>query len=112
MLNAEFIDLFAECPADDVRRFLLRLAFDEYKIIAVIQIGAVPIDALGIIGDQAVLFLAKDFIQNSYRNLAAANQFPEHIAGADTLQLIHISHKDNLCAKSDTSKELPATYQS
>ena len=63
MLNAEFIDLFAECPADDVRRFLLRLAFDEYKIIAVIQIGAVPIDALGIIGDQAVLFLAKDFIQ-------------------------------------------------
>lgn len=49
MLNAEFIDLLAECPADDVRRFLLRLAFDEYKIIAVIQIGAVFIDALGII---------------------------------------------------------------
>lgn len=91
MLNTEFFNLLTEGSADDIRCFLLRLAFDEYEIIAIIQIGTVLIDAFGIIGNQAILFLTENLIQDCYRDSAAAYQLPEYIPGADTLQLVHIS---------------------
>lgn len=107
MLNTEFFNLLTEGPADDIRCFLLRLAFDEYEIIAIIQIGTVLIDAFGIIGNQAVLLLTENLIQDCYRNPPAAYQLPEYIPGANALQLINISYKNDLRAKSDALEKLP-----
>ena len=89
MLNTEFFNLLTEGPADDIRRFLLRLAFDKYEIIAIIQIGTVLIDAFGIIGNQAVLLLTENLIQDCHRNPPAAYQLPEYIPGADASCLMH-----------------------
>lgn len=59
-------DLFTEDPADQVSGFLLCLALDKLKILAVLKVDVGLIDALCIVGNEAAFFLTEDLIE--YRN--------------------------------------------
>ena len=100
-------DLFAKDPADQVSGFLLRLALDELKILAVLKVDVRLIDALCIVGNEAALFLTEDLVEHRNGDESAVDQLTEDITGAHALQLVHITGQDNSRAYTDTAEELP-----
>ena len=75
------------------RGFLLIFCLDELKIRTIEQAAVFLVDKFGIVGDQAVLGLPEDLIENRHRYDAASDQFREHIARADALQLIDVAQQ-------------------
>ena len=73
--------------------FLLIFCLDELKIRTVEQAAVFLVDEFGVVGDQAVLGLPEDLIENRHRHDAASNQLREHVACADALQLIDVAQQ-------------------
>ena len=73
--------------------FFLIFCLDELKIRTIEQAAVFLVDEFGIVGDQAVLGLPEDLIENRHRHDAASDQLCEHIACADALQLIDIAQQ-------------------
>ena len=85
---------FPQIERLDLRRgFLLIFCFDELKIWAIEQAAVFLVDEFGIIGDQAVLGLPENLIENRHRHDAASDQLREHIARADALKLIDVAQQ-------------------
>ena len=78
--------------------FLLIFCLDKLKIRAVEQTAVFLVDEFGVVGDQAVLGLPEDLIENRHRHDAASDQLRKYVARADTLQLVNIAQKKELCA--------------
>ena len=90
---------FPQIELLDLRRgFLLIFCLDELKIWTIEQAAVFLVDEFGIVGDQAVLGLPEDLIENRHRHDAASNQLRKYVARADTLQLVNIAQKKELCA--------------
>ena len=68
------------------RGFFLIFCLDELKIRTVEQAAVFLVDEFGVVGDQAVLGLTENLIENRHRHDAASDQLREHIARADALQ--------------------------
>ena len=73
--------------------FLLIFCLDELKIRTIEQAAVFLVDEFGIIGDQAVLGLTENLIENRHRHDAASNQLREHIARTDALQLVDVAQQ-------------------
>lgn len=73
--------------------FLLIFCFDELEIRTVEQAAVFLVDEFGVVGDQAVLGLPEDLIENRHRYDAASDQLREHVARADALQLIDVAQQ-------------------
>ncbi len=85
---------FLQIERPDLRRsFLLIFCLDELKIRTIEQAAVFLVDEFGIVGDQAVLGLPEDLIENRHRYDAASNQLREHVARADALQLIDVAQQ-------------------
>ena len=111
MLNAVAVYQFAENTADVVGRLLLVFGFYKHKfavfhVVLEIQTGVVLIDAFGVSRNHASFLLPEDFIEYGDWDNPAVNHLPEHIAGADTLQLIDVAYQDNFCPWLNTAKKL------
>ena len=77
--------------------FFLIFRLDELKIWTIKQAAVFLVDEFGIVGDQAVLGLPEDLIENRHRYDAASNQLREHIARTDALQLIDVAQQQEFC---------------
>ena len=73
--------------------FLLIFCLDKLKIRTIEQAAVFLVDEFGVVGDQAVLGLPEDLIENRHRHDAASNQLREHVARADALQLIDVAQQ-------------------
>ena len=73
--------------------FFLIFCLDELKIRTIEQAAVFLVDEFGVVGDQAVLGLPEDLIENRHRHDAASNQLREHIARTDALQLIDVAQQ-------------------
>ena len=58
-------------------------------------------------GDGTVLRLTEDLVQHCDRDDAAVDQFMEHIARPNALQLIRVAHKEQLRTGTEMPKQLP-----
>ena len=72
---------------------MLIFCLDELKIRTVEQAAVFLVDEFGVVGDQAVLGLTENLIENRHRHDAASNQLREHVARADALQLIDVAQQ-------------------
>ena len=106
ILDAALGSFFAVNILDAPRRFDLRRAVHEHKVVAVVQLGAALIDELRIVGNQAVFRLAEDPIQHCDRHHSAVDQLIEHVAGAYAGQLVRVAHKNDPCVLNDTLEKL------
>ena len=73
--------------------FFLIFCLDELKIRTIEQAAVFLVDEFSVVGDQAVLGLPEDLIENRHRYDAASNQLREHVARADALQLIDVAQQ-------------------
>ena len=90
---------FPQIELLDLRRgFLLIFCLDELKIWTIEQAAVFLVDEFGIVGDQAVLGLPEDLIENRHRHDAASNQLREHVARTDALQLIDVAQQQEFRA--------------
>ena len=78
--------------------FFLIFRLDELKIRTIEQAAVFLVDEFGVVGDQTVLGLTENLIENRHRHDAASDQLRKYVARADTLQLVNIAQKKELCA--------------
>lgn len=96
MLNPAAFNLLTVSVDDGRCRVRLAVTGHKLKIIPIVQLGAAVMDEPCVMGDQAVLSLAEDFIQHRDRHKAALDQFLEYIPRAYAGQLVRVSHQDGL----------------
>ena len=86
---------------------LLGIRLNKCEVSAEVQLRASFIDVLGVMGDGTVLRLTEDLVQHCDRDDAAVDQFMEHIARPNALQLIRVAHKEQLRTGTEMPKQLP-----
>ena len=86
--------------------FFLIFRLDELKIRTIEQAAVFLVDEFGVVGDQAVLGLPEDLIENRHRYDATSNQLCEHVAHTDALQLVNIAQQQEFCPSPQARKQL------